>query len=371
YQGYMREVPCPSCGGTRLKPEILAVTMPGPGGLERSIADISRMSVVDCARFLDGLVLDERQAMIAGRVLKEIQARMGFLLDVALDCLSLYRVSGSLSGGEAQRIRLATQIGSGLAGVLYVLDEPSIGLHQRDNRRLIDTLVRLRDLGNTLIVVEHDEDTIRSADWIVDIGPPAGEHGGRVVHSGDYAGLLDSPESLTGDYLAGRRSIAVPERRREVDPDKQLRVRGARENNLRNVDVVFPGGVLCAVTGVSGSGKSTLVNNILATALANQLNRARQVPGRHSRIDGVDSFDKLVQVDQSPIGRTPRSNPATYTGVFDKIRTLFAATTEAKVRGYKAGRFSFNVKGGRCEACHGDGTLKIEMNFLPDVYVPC
>ncbi len=371
YQGYMREVPCPSCGGTRLKPEILAVTMPGPGGLERSIADISRMSVVDCARFLDGLVLDERQAMIAGRVLKEIQARMGFLLDVGLDYLSLDRVAGSLSGGEAQRIRLATQIGSGLAGVLYVLDEPSIGLHQRDNRRLIDTLVRLRDLGNTLIVVEHDEDTIRSADWIVDIGPLAGEHGGRVVHSGDYAGLLDSPESLTGDYLAGRRSIAVPERRREVDPDKQLRVRGARENNLRNVDVVFPGGVLCAVTGVSGSGKSTLVNNILATALANQLNRARQVPGRHSRIDGVDSFDKLVQVDQSPIGRTPRSNPATYTGVFDKIRTLFAATTEAKVRGYKAGRFSFNVKGGRCEACHGDGTLKIEMNFLPDVYVPC
>src|SRR5699024_1420886 len=301
----------------------------------------------------------------------EIQARMGFLLDVGLDYLSLDRVAGSLSGGEAQRIRLATQIGSGLAGVLYVLDEPSIGLHQRDNRRLIDTLVRLRDLGNTLIVVEHDEDTIRSADWIVDIGPLAGEHGGRVVHSGDYAGLLDSPESLTGDYLAGRRSIAVPERRREVDPDKQLRVRGARENNLRNVDVVFPGGVLCAVTGVSGSGKSTLVNNILATALANQLNRARQVPGRHSRIDGVDSFDKLVQVDQSPIGRTPRSNPATYTGVCDKIRTLFAATTEAKVRGYKAGRFSLNVKGGRCEACRGDGTRKIEMNFLPDVYVPC
>src|SRR5699024_7325725 len=290
YQGYMREVPCPSCGGTRLKPEILAVTMPGPGGLERSIADISRMSVVDCARFLDGLVLDERQAMIAGRVLKEIQARMGFLLDVGLDYLSLDRVAGSLSGGEAQRIRLATQIGSGLAGVLYVLDEPSLGRHQRDNRRLLNTLVRPRDLGNTVLVAEHDEATIRSADWVVAIGPLAGEHGGRVVHSGDYAGLLDSPESLTGDYLAGRGSIAVPERRREVDPDKQLRVRGARENNLRNVDVVFPGGVLCAVTGVSGSGKSTLVNNILATALANQLNRARQVPGRHSRIDGVDSF---------------------------------------------------------------------------------
>ena len=371
YQGYMREVPCPACDGTRLKPEILAVTMAGPGGQEQSIADISRMSVSDCASFLDGLELTDRQAMIAGRVLKEIQARMGFLLDVGLDYLSLDRVAGSLSGGEAQRIRLATQIGSGLAGVLYVLDEPSIGLHQRDNRRLIDTLVRLRDLGNTLLVVEHDEDTIKAADWIVDIGPLAGEHGGRVVHSGSYEGLLANKESLTGDYLAGRRSIAVPETRRERDPDKQLRVRGARENNLRNVDVVFPGGVLCAVTGVSGSGKSTLVNDILATSLANQLNRARQVPGRHSGIDGVESFDKLVQVDQSPIGRTPRSNPATYTGVFDKIRTLFASTTEAKVRGYKQGRFSFNVKGGRCEACQGDGTLKIEMNFLPDVYVPC
>jgi excinuclease ABC subunit A len=371
YQGYMREVPCPGCDGTRLKPEILAVTLAGPGGMERSIADISRMSVEDCAAFLDGLELDPRQAMIAGRVLKEIQARMGFLLDVGLDYLSLDRVAGSLSGGEAQRIRLATQIGSGLAGVLYVLDEPSIGLHQRDNRRLIDTLVRLRDLGNTLLVVEHDEDTIRSADWIVDIGPLAGEHGGRVVHSGDYKGLLANSESLTGDYLAGRRQIAIPDKRRAPSPDKRLHVKGARENNLKNVDVVFPGGVLCAVTGVSGSGKSTLVNDILATSLANQLNRARQVPGRHSRIDGVDGFDKLVQVDQSPIGRTPRSNPATYTGVFDKIRTLFAATTEAKVRGYKQGRFSFNVKGGRCEACQGDGTLKIEMNFLPDVYVPC
>ena len=371
YQGYMREVPCPACDGTRLKPEILAVTLSGPGGQDRSIADISRMSVADCAAFLDGLELNSRQAMIAGRVLKEIQARMGFLLDVGLDYLSLDRVAGSLSGGEAQRIRLATQIGSGLAGVLYVLDEPSIGLHQRDNRRLIDTLVRLRDLGNTLLVVEHDEDTIRAADWIVDIGPLAGEHGGRVVHSGDYKGLLANKESLTGDYLAGRREIAVPGARRATDADKQLRVRGARENNLRNVDVVFPGGVLCAVTGVSGSGKSTLVNDILATSLANQLNRARQVPGRHSGIDGVEAFDKLVQVDQSPIGRTPRSNPATYTGVFDKIRTLFAATSEAKVRGYKQGRFSFNVKGGRCEACQGDGTLKIEMNFLPDVYVPC
>ena len=370
-EGYMREVPCPACDGTRLKPEILAVTLDGPGGDSRSIAAVSRMSVADCAAFLEGLELDSRQAMIAGRVLKEIQARMGFLLDVGLDYLSLDRVAGSLSGGEAQRIRLATQIGSGLAGVLYVLDEPSIGLHQRDNRRLIETLVRLRDLGNTLLVVEHDEETIRSSDWIVDIGPMAGEHGGRVVHSGDYQGLLDNHESLTGDYLAGRREIPVPAVRRPWSDDKKLVVRGARENNLRGVDVTFPGGILCAVTGVSGSGKSTLVNDILATSLANRLNKARQVPGRHLRIDGIDSFDKLVQVDQSPIGRTPRSNPATYTGVFDKIRTLFAATQEAKVRGYKQGRFSFNVKGGRCEACQGDGTLKIEMNFLPDVYVPC
>src|SRR5699024_4740687 len=281
------------------------------------------------------------------------------------------RAAATLSGCEAQRIRLATQIGSGLVGVLYVLDEPSIGLHQRDNRRLLDTLTRLRDLGNTLIVVEHDEDTIRSADWIVDIGPLAGEHGGRIVHSGDFAGLLTASESLTGDYLAGRKAIPVPTERRQIDRARVLTVRGARENNLRDIDVEFPLGVLTTVTGVSGSGKSTLVNTILATTVANKLNGARQVPGRHRRIDGLEHLDKLVQVDQSPIGRTPRSNPATYTGVFDKIRTLFAQTTEAKVRGYQPGRFSFNIKGGRCEACSGDGTLKIEMNFLPDVYVPC
>jgi excinuclease ABC subunit A len=309
--------------------------------------------------------------VIAGRVLKEIQARLRFLLDVGLDYLSLDRTAGTLSGGEAQRIRLATQIGSGLVGVLYVLDEPSIGLHQRDNHRLIETLTRLRDLGNTLIVVEHDEDTIKSADWIVDIGPGAGEHGGEIVHSGSYKKLLANKQSRTGDYLAGRKDIPVPELRRPVDKKRQLTVVGAREHNLRGIDVSFPLGTLISVTGVSGSGKSTLVNDILATVLANRLNGARQVPGRHTRINGVNEVDKLVRVDQSPIGRTPRSNPATYTGVWDRVRKLFASTTEAKVRGYQPGRFSFNVKGGRCEACAGDGTIKIEMNFLPDVYVPC
>ncbi|HEX2298607.1 MAG TPA: excinuclease ABC subunit UvrA, partial [Pseudonocardiaceae bacterium] len=371
YDGYMREVPCLACHGTRLKPEILAVTLTHTTEGRKSIADVSALSVRDAAGFLDGLRLDARQAMIAGAVLKEIQARLRFLLDVGLDYLSLDRASATLSGGEAQRIRLATQIGSGLVGVLYVLDEPSIGLHQRDNHRLLATLTRLRDLGNTLIVVEHDEETIRTSDWVVDIGPGAGEHGGRVVHSGPFAELESHDTSLTGAYLSGRRSIPVPVTRRKVERSRRLTVVGAREHNLRNIDVSFPLGCLIAVTGVSGSGKSTLVNDILATVLANRLNGARQVPGRHTRVTGLDHVDKLVQVDQSPIGRTPRSNPATYTGVFDRIRKLFAATTEAKVRGYQPGRFSFNVKGGRCEACAGDGTIKIEMNFLPDVYVPC
>ncbi|WP_053736195.1 excinuclease ABC subunit UvrA [Nocardia sp. NRRL S-836] len=371
YEGYMREVPCPACAGTRLKPEILAVTLHHGRKGDKSIAEVCAMSVGECSEFLDGLKLGKRESMIAGAVLKEIQARLHFLLDVGLDYLSLDRASGTLSGGEAQRIRLATQIGSGLVGVLYVLDEPSIGLHQRDNHRLIETLTRLRDLGNTLIVVEHDEDTIRTSDWVVDIGPGAGEHGGKVVHSGPYKKLLTNKESITGAYLSGRKSIPMPAKRRKIDKKRQLTVVGAREHNLRGIEVSFPLGSLTSVTGVSGSGKSTLVNDILATVLANKLNGARQVPGRHTRIKGLDLVDKLVQVDQSPIGRTPRSNPATYTGVFDHIRKLFAATTEAKVRGYQPGRFSFNVKGGRCEACAGDGTIKIEMNFLPDVYVPC
>ncbi|OBH20951.1 excinuclease ABC subunit UvrA [Mycolicibacter terrae] len=371
YAGFMRDVPCPECAGTRLKPEILAVTLAAGEYGSKSIAQVSDLSIADCSDFLNALTLGPREQAIAGQVLKEIQSRLSFLLDVGLEYLTLSRAAGTLSGGEAQRIRLATQIGSGLVGVLYVLDEPSIGLHQRDNRRLIETLVRLRDLGNTLIVVEHDLDTIAHADWIVDIGPAAGEHGGRIVHSGPYADLLANPDSITGAYLSGAKSIAVPEVRRKVDAKRQLGVVGAREHNLAGVDVAFPLGVLTAVTGVSGSGKSTLVNDILAAVLANKLNGARLVPGRHTRITGLDHLDKLVRVDQSPIGRTPRSNPATYTGVFDKIRTLFAATTEAKVRGYQPGRFSFNVKGGRCEACTGDGTIKIEMNFLPDVYVPC
>jgi len=370
YDGYMRDIPCPACNGARLRPEILSVTIAADGG-HKSIAEVCDLSIGECSAFLNGLTLGPREEAIAGSVLKEVQARLGFLLDVGLEYLTLSRAAATLSGGEAQRIRLATQIGSGLVGVLYVLDEPSIGLHQRDNRRLIETLTRLRDLGNTLIVVEHDEDTIRASDWVVDIGPFAGEHGGRVVHTGTYKQLLDNTESLTGAYLSGRKSIEVPPLRRPIDRKRQVTVVGARENNLRGIDVSFPLGVLTSVTGVSGSGKSTLVNDILATVMANKLNGARQVPGRHTRVNGLDQLDKLVQVDQSPIGRTPRSNPATYTGVFDKIRTLFSQTTEAKVRGYQQGRFSFNVKGGRCEACSGDGTLKIEMNFLPDVYVPC
>jgi excinuclease ABC subunit A len=366
YEGYMRDVPCAACGGARLKPEVLAVTLDG-----RSIAEVCNLSVGECAELLAALTLTDRQKLIAERVLKEINARLRFLVDVGLDYLSLDRPAGTLSGGEAQRIRLATQIGSGLVGVLYVLDEPSIGLHQRDNHRLIETLIRLKRLGNTLIVVEHDEDTIRTADWIVDIGPGAGEHGGRIVHSGSVPDLLTNPESVTGAYLSGRRQIPTPKQRRPQTPDRELVVQGAREHNLRNLTVSFPLGQFTAVTGVSGSGKSTLVNDILYAVLANQINGARMVPGRHTRVDGLENVDKVVGVDQSPIGRTPRSNPATYTGVWDHVRKLFAETTEAKVRGYGPGRFSFNVKGGRCEACSGDGTIKIEMNFLPDVYVPC
>ena len=370
YRSYMREVACPTCKGARLKPEVLAVTI-ASGEKELSIAGVSDLSIAEASEFLDNLTLNKRQEMIAGAVLRETQARLKFLLDVGLDYLALSRSAGTLSGGEAQRIRLATQIGAGLAGVLYVLDEPSIGLHQRDNARLITTLENLRDLGNTLIVVEHDEDTIRAADWLVDIGPNAGEYGGHIVYSGEPEGITDAKGSLTGDYLAGRRVLAVPESRREIDSERMLTIHGAQENNLKKVDVSIPLGVMTCITGVSGSGKSSLVNGILARSLANQLNGARLVPGRHKKVSGLDQLDKLVQVDQSPIGRTPRSNPATYTGVFDRVRKLFAETTEAKVRGYTAGRFSFNVKGGRCEACRGDGTLKIEMNFLPDVYVPC
>ena len=366
YESYMREVPCSACQGTRLKPEALSVRVAG-----RSIAEVSAMALDQAGEFLGGLELSGRDAAVAAQVMKEIRARIGFLLDVGLEYLSLDRTAGTLSGGEAQRIRLATQIGSGLVGVLYVLDEPSIGLHQRDNRRLIETLVKLRDLGNTLIVVEHDEETIESSDWIVDIGPGAGEHGGEVVYSGPVAGLTDAARSITGDYLAGRRRIELPGSRRPVDAKRVVTVERARENNLRDVTVSFPLGVLTAVTGVSGSGKSTLVNDILYTELANKLNNAKRVPGRHKRVRGLEHLDKVIHVDQGPIGRTPRSNPATYTGVFDHVRRLFSETEVAKVRGYQPGRFSFNVKGGRCEACHGDGTIKIEMNFLPDVYVPC
>jgi excinuclease ABC subunit A len=364
-ESYMREVPCPECGGARLKPESLGVTVDG-----RNIHQLSSLSIRDSAAALRGLQLSERDRMIAERVVKEVNARLGFLLDVGLGYLSLDRSAGTLAGGEAQRIRLASQIGSALVGVLYVLDEPSIGLHQRDNRRLIDTLVRLRDLGNTVLVVEHDEETIRVADHVVDVGPGAGEHGGEVVHSGTVAGLLKNRKSITGQYLSGKKQIPVPEMRRKPG-DGWITVKGAREHNLKDLDVEFPLGVFTAVTGVSGSGKSTLVNDILLHALMQRIYHSKVAPGRHKSIEGLDQLDKVIAIDQSPIGRTPRSNPATYTGMFDHIRKLFTQTQEAKVRGYQPGRFSFNVKGGRCEACAGDGTIKIEMHFLPDVYVPC
>ena len=366
WAGFLREIPCPACEGARLRPEVLAIKV-----ADTSISDVAALSLGDCVEFFAKLKLDKRDEKIAAQVLREIRARLDFLMAVGLDYLSLERAAGSLSGGEAQRIRLATQIGSGLTGVLYVLDEPSIGLHQRDNRRLIDTLIKLRELGNTLIVVEHDEDTIRTSDWVVDIGPGAGINGGKVVHSGPYKDLLLNKDSITGDYLSGRRRIETPKSRRPVDPKRMLSVVGAKANNLKNVTVGFPLGTFIAVTGVSGSGKSTLVNDILYNVLANSLNGAKLVAGKHTRITGLSQLDKVVHVDQNPIGRTPRSNPATYTGVFDHIRKLFAETSESKARGYQQGRFSFNVKGGRCESCSGDGTLKIEMNFLPDVYVSC
>jgi excinuclease ABC subunit A len=365
YEGYMREVPCHACGGARLKPATLAVTVG-----DKNIAEVCEMSIGESAKFLAALELSERDRLIAERVTKEVNARLGFLLDVGLDYLTLSRSAGTLAGGEAQRIRLASQIGSGLVGTLYVLDEPSIGLHQRDNRRLIDTLTRLRDLGNTVIVVEHDEDTIRESDWIVDIGPGAGEHGGAVVYSGPVKGIEKVSESVTGQYLSGRKSVPVPAERRAPKLEK-ITVHGAREHNLRDLTVDIPLGCFVAVTGVSGSGKSTLVRDILLPVLMQRIYKSKTPAGKHKKIDGIEFLDKVIDMDQSPIGRTPRSNPATYTGVFDNIRKLFATTNEAKVRGYQPGRFSFNVKGGRCEACAGDGTIKIEMHFLPDVYVPC
>ncbi len=365
YQQYMRLVPCEVCGGARLNPASLAVTI-----ADRNLHDVTILSLGEAFDFFSNLELDERASKIAEAVLKEVSARLAFLLDVGLDYLTLARSAATLAGGEAQRIRLATQIGSGLVGVLYILDEPSIGLHQRDNQRLIETLIRLRDLGNTVVVVEHDEETIRTADHIVDIGPGAGEHGGHIVAEGSLSKITGAKESITGDYLAGRRTIPVPAERRQAD-DRSIRIFGAAENNLQTIDVEFPLGLFTAVTGVSGSGKSTLVEEILSKALHFELYRSRDLPGLHKRIEGLDQIDKAINIDQSPIGRTPRSNPATYTKLFDRIRTLFASVPEAKARGYKPGRFSFNVAGGRCDACKGDGTIKIEMHFLPDVYIPC
>ena len=365
YEGYMRQIACHTCGGARLKPSTLAVTIGG-----KNISEVCEMAIGESSKFLSGLELSEREKMIAERVTKEVNARLGFLLDVGLDYLTLSRSAGTLAGGEAQRIRLASQIGSGLVGTLYVLDEPSVGLHQRDNRRLIDTLTRLRDLGNTVIVVEHDEETIREADWIVDIGPGAGEHGGEVIYSGPVKGILKVPESVTGQYLSGKKSVPVPAMRRSPKLDK-LTIHGAREHNLRDITVDIPLGCFVTVTGVSGSGKSTLIRDILLPVLMQKIYKSKMPAGKHKKIDGIEFLDKVIDMDQSPIGRTPRSNPATYTGVFDNVRKLFATTNEAKVRGYQPGRFSFNVAGGRCEACSGDGTIKIEMHFLPDVYVPC
>ena len=360
----MRITPCKECGGMRLKKEALAVTV-----CDKNIYEITSMSIRDLNTFLAGMTLTGQQQLIGNRILKEIKARVGFLVDVGLEYLSLARATGTLSGGEAQRIRLATQIGSGLVGVCYILDEPSIGLHQRDNDKLLNTLKNLRDLGNTLIVVEHDEDTMLAADYVVDIGPGAGSHGGEVIACGTAEEIMKIPESITGKYLSGELKIPVPKKRRK--PTGWLKVIGAQENNLKNIDVEFPLGVMTCVTGVSGSGKSSLVNEILYKRLARDLNRARCIPGKHKDIQGLDQLDKVIDIDQSPIGRTPRSNPATYTGVFDQIRDLFASTADAKAKGYGKGRFSFNVKGGRCEACGGDGIIKIEMHFLPDVYVPC
>ncbi len=364
YESFMQITPCHTCGGKRLKKESLSVTVG-----DKNIADICELSILDLKEFMDGLELSRRQQQIGRLVLKEIRSRLGFLVDVGLDYLSLARATASLSGGEAQRIRLATQIGSGLVGVAYILDEPSIGLHQRDNDKLIATLKKLRDLGNTLIVVEHDEDTMLAADHVVDIGPGAGKNGGYVVAQGTAEEIMNVPESITGAYLSKRIEIPVPAERRK--PSGYLTVKGAEEHNLKKINVKIPTGILTCVTGVSGSGKSSLVNEILSKSLTRTLNRARCIPGKHSKIEGVEKLDKVINIDQSPIGRTPRSNPATYTGVFDMIRDLFAATPDAKAKGYKKGRFSFNIKGGRCEACSGDGILKIEMNFLPDIYVPC